>query len=147
MQVFRPGTPVRSVVLEALDRRAVAVTDNQVVSVPLVRCDVHATCAQCLDLGAAEDDGCGWNEADKVCKSADTIAIRDISTICPVVVAVEEKTTVATATTEVTASPPTTLFCPVCSCVCPIKPAKSTTTTTAATNVLSDRANFTLNGM
>ena len=146
LQVFAPGVPVRSVAVATDSRyRAVAVSDDEVASVPLRRCDVADTCESCR----ASRDDCVWNGTEDRCEDAESVGLADAVLHCPVVVMDEERAMQEddmTTTTEVSTST-TTPYCPECACVCPISAGdgvdKASTTESATTAAV---ANFTEDG-
>ena len=144
MRVFAPGTHVKSVVTTA--ERVAAVSDLEIVSVPIQRCDALATCADCLRLS---DEKCLWNVNGEKCELASRISIEDAVTKCP-------PTATTTTTTTTTASPTPPLLptteesisestsrpaletCPVCECACSV-PSGAT-----ARNMESPVGNFSV---
>ena len=127
MRVFAPGTHVKSVVTTG--ERVAAVSDLEVASVPIHRCDVLATCADCLNLSGEK---CLWNFNEERCELASRIGIEDAVTKCPM----QTTTTTTTTTTKAPSTPPlapskqesgledTTQpaleTCPTCECACSI---------------------------
>ena len=125
VRVFAPGTHVKSVVTTA--ERVAAFSDLEIVSVPVQRCDVLATCADCIGLS---DEKCLWNFNGDKCELASQISIEDAVTKCPL----KSTTPPTTSTTTATSTPPllqstaksrlesTTPAavgtCPICECAC-----------------------------
>ena len=126
MRVFAPGTRVKSVVTTA--ERVAAVSDLEIVSVPVQRCDVLVTCTDCLSLS---DGKCLWSFNGEKCELASRMGIEDAVTTCP-----PDATTTTATTTTAPPTPPllpstekTSLesttraapeTCPVCECACSV---------------------------
>ena len=132
MRVFAPGTHVKSVVTTA--ERVAVVSDLEIVSVPIQRCDALATCADCLRLSDAK---CLWNFNAEKCELANRISIEDAVTKCPPKVTTTSTTTTTAAptspllpSTEESSLESTTRAslesCPACECECSV-PSGATT--------------------
>lgn len=162
LNVFEPGVTIKQIAIDG--ENIVAQSEDEVVVVPVTRCDTHKMCDQCIE----KNSGCKWDLDLMTCVLQSKVgyfyATNDDE--CPKPVTTTTTTTTTTTSTvttpttsTVTSTPESGIFmpfdvineravnrsdrCPTCSCTCPTLTSfkttysTSTTTTTTATTTSS----------